>query len=126
RSWPWKTRTLYLSTPASSAVESARLGGSRRSMPEASPAKARLDGWIGLMVRAMVTFLLRLPLGWQLVSVRRGRHLERINDAAQHGIVVHSSGQLDEPLRAVFLVEGIERGLFRAIAAHELADVRND
>src|SRR5450755_3964906 len=38
----------------------------------------------------------------QLVSVRRRRHLERVHDAAQHCVVVHTGGQLDEPLRAVF------------------------
>jgi hypothetical protein len=51
----------------------------------------------------------------QLVSVGRRCHLERVHDAAQHGVVVHSSGELDEPLRAVLAMEGIEGGLFRAM-----------
>jgi hypothetical protein len=51
----------------------------------------------------------------QLVSVGRRCHLERVHDAAQHGVVVHSGGELDEPLRAVLAMEGIEGGLFRTM-----------
>src|SRR5882757_2065574 len=62
----------------------------------------------------------------QLVSVRRRCHLERVHDAVQHCVVVHTGGQLDEPLRAVLSMESIEGDLFRAICAHELADVGHD
>ena len=67
----------------------------------------------------------RETLRRQLVSVRRRRHLERVHDAAQHGVEVHAGGQLDEPLRAVLFVEGIECGLVRAIRAHELTDIKS-
>src|SRR5450631_439663 len=57
----------------------------------------------------------------QLVSVRRRCHLERVHDAAQHCVVVHTGGQLDEPLRAVLSMEGIEAGRAPLHAGFRLA-----
>src|SRR5207245_896931 len=68
----------------------------------------------------------RVGLHRQLVSVRRGRDLEGVDDPRQEREVVRGRRQLDQPLHTVAALERVEDPLVDAVRAHELPRVGHD
>src|SRR5258706_2840399 len=65
-------------------------------------------------------------LARKLVAVGGSRPLDRVDDAGEQREVVRGRRQLDEPLRVVALLQGIEGRLIDPVRAHELPDVGHD
>src|SRR5712691_5641097 len=68
------------------------------------------------------------PLGLrrQLVTVFWRRHLEGVDDTAEDPVIVRSRRQLDQPLYAVPVLEGIEGRLVDTVVADKLLGVGHD